>query len=104
MYEASRLAFEGEDVLEEAFMFTRKHLTDLQGNLEIKGSSEVQVKVSHALELPLHRRMLRLEARWYIEAYGDQRAAEKRTLLELAKLDFNMVQSKLQDDLKDMSR
>ncbi|XVF76555.1 hypothetical protein PTKIN_Ptkin13bG0275100 [Pterospermum kingtungense] len=96
LYEASRLAFEGEDLLDEALMFTRMHLTGLQE----KGLSE---QVTHALELPLHQRMLRLEARWYIDAYSE-RAAEKLTLLELAKLDFNMVQSTLQEDLKDMSR
>ena len=99
MYEASRLAFEGEDLMDEALMFTQMHLTDLQGNQE-KGLSE---QLTHALELPLHRRMLRLEARWYIEAYS-KRATAKLTLLELAKLDFNMVQSTLRGDLKDMSR
>ncbi|XP_040947372.1 tricyclene synthase TPS4, chloroplastic-like [Gossypium hirsutum] len=101
LYEASRLAFEGEYVMDEAFLFTRIHLMDLQGvsNLE-EGLLE---QVIHALELPLHRRMVRLEARWYIEAYSKS-AARKPNLLELAKLDFNMVQSTLQEDLKEMTR
>ncbi|KAA3463645.1 putative terpene synthase 12 [Gossypium australe] len=101
LYEASRLAFEGEYVMDEAFLFTRMHLTDLQGvsNLE-EGLLE---QVIHALELPLHRRMVRLEARWYIEAYSKS-AARKPNLLELAKLDFNIVQSTLQEDLKEMTR
>lgn len=101
LYEASRLAFEGEYVMDEAFLFTRIHLMDLQGvsNLE-EGLLE---QVIHALELPLHRRMVRLEARWYIEAYSKS-AARKPNLLELAKLDFNLVQSTLQEDLKEMTR
>ncbi|GLT66406.1 hypothetical protein SLA2020_387710 [Shorea laevis] len=47
--------------------------------------------------------MLRLEARWYIEAYSKREDANS-LLLELAKLDFNIVQSVLQSDLQDMSR
>ncbi|KAE8657875.1 hypothetical protein F3Y22_tig00116976pilonHSYRG00016 [Hibiscus syriacus] len=99
--EASHLAFEGEDLMEEALEFSRVHLMDLHGvrNLE-KGLLE---QVIHSLELPLHRQMLRLEARWYIEAYG-RKNATKHTQLELAKLDFNMVQSTLQEDLQEMTR
>ncbi|KAE8686871.1 putative terpene synthase 12 [Hibiscus syriacus] len=100
-YEASHLAFEGEDLMDEALTFSRMHLMDLRcvNNLE-KGLLE---EVSRTLELPLHRRMLRLEAWWYIEAYS-RRATANPTLLELAKLDFNMVQSTHQEDLKKMAR
>ncbi|KAH7532990.1 hypothetical protein FEM48_Zijuj04G0082000 [Ziziphus jujuba var. spinosa] len=54
-------------------------------------------------ELPLHQRMQRLEARWYIESYS-KRSDPNQHLLQLAKLDFNMVQSIQQKELKDMSR
>ncbi|XP_039008959.1 probable terpene synthase 12 [Hibiscus syriacus] len=101
LYEASHLAFEGEDLLDEALVFSRMHLMDLHGvSSSEQGSLE---EVSHALELPLHQRMLRLEARWYIEAYS-RRATVNPTQLELAKLDFNMVQSTHQEDLKEMAR
>ncbi|KAK8993348.1 hypothetical protein V6N11_033449 [Hibiscus sabdariffa] len=101
LYEASHLAFEGDNLMEEALAFSRMHLMDLHGvrNLE-NGFLE---QVTHALELPRHRRMLRLEARWYIEAYS-RKATVKPRLLELAKLDFNMVQSTHQEDLKEMTR
>jgi hypothetical protein len=59
--------------------------------------------VSHALELPLAWRMLRLEAHWFINLYETKTDMEP-VLLELAKLDFNMVQAVLQEDLKDSSR
>ncbi|KAF2284138.1 hypothetical protein GH714_019485 [Hevea brasiliensis] len=47
--------------------------------------------------------MLMLEAHWYIEAYNKKKDAN-HFLLQLAKMNFNMVQSILQRDLKDMSR
>ncbi|GLT65719.1 hypothetical protein SLA2020_381330 [Shorea laevis] len=99
LYEASYLAFEGEKFLEEAMTFTRMHLKDLKGDV----SKNMREQVSHALEVPLHHRMLRLEARWYIEAYNKREDANS-LLLELAKLDFNIVQSVLLSDLQDMSR
>ncbi|GMN21007.1 hypothetical protein TIFTF001_050089 [Ficus carica] len=59
--------------------------------------------VSHALELPLHRIMPRLETMWYIDLYG-KRQDMNPTWLELAKLDFNVVQSTHLEDLKHSSR
>uniref|UniRef100_A0A2N9HUY7 Uncharacterized protein n=1 Tax=Fagus sylvatica TaxID=28930 RepID=A0A2N9HUY7_FAGSY len=60
-------------------------------------------QVSHALEIPLHWRMLRLEARWFIDIYR-RREDMNPILLELAELDFNMVQATHQEDLKQVSR
>lgn len=99
LYEAAHLAFEGEDLLDEALTFSRTHLNQLKAKID-PATSEI---VSHALELPLHHRMTRLEARWYIEAY-DKRKDANKSLLELAKMDFNRVQSTYQGDLKDLSR
>ncbi|XP_059451578.1 probable terpene synthase 12 [Corylus avellana] len=99
LYEASYLGFEGENLLDEATTFTRMHLKDLKGDV----SKSMAEQVSHALEVPLHHRMLRLEARWYIEAYNKREDANS-LLLELAKLDFNIVQSVFQRELQDMSR
>ncbi|OMO99925.1 hypothetical protein COLO4_13037 [Corchorus olitorius] len=89
------------------FRLLRQHGYDVsQGILSTiywAKDKDLSEQVSHALELPLHRRALRMEARWYIEAYSKKTSANLQ-LLELAKLDFNMVQSKLQEDLQDMSR
>ncbi|KOM50335.1 hypothetical protein LR48_Vigan08g116200 [Vigna angularis] len=70
---------------------------------EGKGSNMLLEQVNHALELPLHHRIQRLEARWSIESYA-KRTDSNRFLLEAAKLDFNIVQSTLQNDLQEMSR
>ncbi|XP_058210690.1 tricyclene synthase EBOS, chloroplastic-like isoform X3 [Rhododendron vialii] len=97
LYEASYFSFEGEKLMEEAKAFTTKHLKGKIAN------EDLVEQINHALEMPLQHRMLRLEARWYIEAYGKRKDANY-LLLEMAKLEFNMVQSMLQGELKDMSR
>ncbi|XP_034703599.1 (-)-alpha-terpineol synthase-like [Vitis riparia] len=100
LYEASYLSIEGESILEEARDFTKKHL---EGCLRQNIDENLAILVSHALELPLHWRMLRLEARWFIDAY--ERSQDMNPiLLEFAKLDYNMVQAKHQEDLKYASR
>lgn len=100
LYEASYFAFEGEHLLDEARAFTSLHLNNLKEKFVSESLTE---QVSHGFELPLHHRIPRLESRWYIEAYSKRSDANK-ILLEYAKLDFNMVQSTLQSDLKHMSR
>ncbi|RVW72527.1 Isoprene synthase, chloroplastic [Vitis vinifera] len=99
LYEASYHAFEEENLLQEAKAFTRTHLKNLDANID----KSIQELVNHAMELPSHHRMLRLEARWRIEEYKRREGADD-VLLELAILDFNMVQSSLQRELQDMSR
>ncbi|THG01390.1 hypothetical protein TEA_013428 [Camellia sinensis var. sinensis] len=98
LYEAPHLAFDGENILDEAKVFTTKHLKGIKGNID----TTLMQQIKHALELPFHYRMLRLEASWYIQAYSERRDAN-HLLLELSKLDFNMVQSKLQRELQQMS-
>ncbi|PKD78622.1 hypothetical protein CWS33_29340, partial [Escherichia coli] len=66
LYEASFLALEGENILDEAKVFAISHLKELS---EEKIGKELAEQVNHALELPLHRRTQRLEAVWSIEAY-----------------------------------
>ncbi|KAK4577390.1 hypothetical protein RGQ29_027760 [Quercus rubra] len=99
LHEASYLGFGGENLLDEAMEFTTMHLKDLKRDV----SRTLKEEVRHSLEMPLQRRMRRLEQRWYIDAYN-MKEAHNRKLLELAKLDFNIVQSVHQRDLKDMSR
>ncbi|CAK7355352.1 unnamed protein product [Dovyalis caffra] len=100
LYEATHLAHEGENLLDKALAQTSIHLKNLPRNIGYLGNIE---DVHHALELPLNRRMLMLEARQHIEAYNKKEDANHK-LLELAKLDFNMVQSVLLRDLQNMSR
>jgi (-)-alpha-terpineol synthase len=100
LYEASFLSIEGESILEEARDFATKQLKEY---IKPNKAQNLSVMVSHALELPLHWRMLRLEARWFIDVYRSRKDMNP-TLLELAELDFNMVQAAYQEDLKQESR
>ncbi|PWA55198.1 terpenoid cyclases/protein prenyltransferase alpha-alpha toroid [Artemisia annua] len=66
IYEASHLALEEELDLHEAKLFATENLLELNG----QENQVMKDHVNHALDIPLYRRMLRLEARWYIDAYG----------------------------------
>ncbi|XP_038902082.1 terpene synthase 10-like [Benincasa hispida] len=100
-YEASFLAMEGESFLVEARQSAVQHLSKY---LKSNNNDEIIcTMISHALQLPFHWRMPRLEARWFIDVYR-RKPDSNSVLLELAKLDFNVVQSIHQDDLKDVSR
>ncbi|KAL3850141.1 hypothetical protein ACJIZ3_012023 [Penstemon smallii] len=102
LYEASYLSMEGETIMDAARDFAIHNLKEIvkkQENLDKILASEI----NHTLELPLHWRMLRLEARWFIDVYETMRDMNP-ILLEFAKLDFNMVQAMYQEELKQLSR
>ncbi|XP_057488927.1 (-)-alpha-terpineol synthase-like isoform X4 [Actinidia eriantha] len=103
LYEASYLSLEGDRILEEARDFTTKNLKKILMRKDMIDDEDLAILVSHALEVPTHWRMQRLEARWFIDMY-ERRPNFSPTLLQLAKLDFNMVQATHQEDLKHMSR
>ncbi|CAL5431425.1 unnamed protein product [Camellia sinensis] len=101
LYEASYLSIDGESLLDEARDFTTRNLKE---NLKKKDIDQnLAMLVRHSLELPLHWRVQRLEARWFIDVY-ERRQDMNPVLLELAKLDFNMVQAIHQQEVKQMSR
>ncbi|XP_031132139.1 isoprene synthase, chloroplastic-like isoform X2 [Ipomoea triloba] len=99
LYEASFLTFDGENILQIAKPFIIKCLKHIMAKEDCSLSEEV----NHVLELPQHYRPPRLEARWYIEACKKTRG-DNDFLLELATLDFNMVQSLYQKELQEVSR
>ncbi|KAK8969311.1 hypothetical protein KSP40_PGU008472 [Platanthera guangdongensis] len=100
LYEASYLAINGEEDLDEANNFSAKYLGKVR---ESALNPQIIKQIDHALDLPLHWRMPRLHTRWFIDAYETQ-VNMYPMLLELAKLDFNMVQSMHRKELKEMSR
>ncbi|KAL8231691.1 hypothetical protein R6Q57_001469 [Mikania cordata] len=99
LYEASHLAFMEESDLHEAKLFATEHLLKLRTKLQ---GEEYEDIINHALETPLYHTMLRLEARYYIDRYTKQQHANP-LLLELATLDFNMVQAEFKTELKKLS-
>ncbi|KAF5183601.1 Myrcene synthase protein [Thalictrum thalictroides] len=99
LYEASHLCLEGENILHDARDFTVKHLKLLNDNMDPRITDEVIC----ALELPLHWKLPRLEARDYIDVY-QRKQKMNPVLLELAQLDFNVLQAIHREELKNMSR
>ncbi|KAD4586538.1 hypothetical protein E3N88_24139 [Mikania micrantha] len=99
LYEASHLAFMEESDLHEAKLFATEHLGKLRTKLQ---GEEYEDIINHALETPLYHAMLRLEARHYIDRYTKQQHANP-LLLELATLDFNMLQAEFKKELKKVS-
>ena len=53
--------------------------------------------------MPYHWRMRRLETRWYIDAY-EKKHDMNLALMELAKIDFNIIHASYQEELKYATR
>jgi len=98
LYEASHLAFEGEEMLDKAKVFTTKHLKKLKPHIY----PLLKERVDRALDLPLQWRSPRLDVKWHIEQYEKEGNLEPM-LLQLAKLDFNKVQSIQIEELERMA-
>ncbi|TYH74662.1 hypothetical protein ES332_D05G416600v1 [Gossypium tomentosum] len=90
LYEASYLLLEGETMLENARELAAKLLK--QYLKENNDDQYLRMLVDHAFELPLHWRLPRLEARWFIDVY-EKNKDKNPIILELAILDYNIVQS-----------
>ena len=99
LYEASYVGAKGEEVLQHAMEFSKTHLRQ---SLTYLGS-EVGRLVGGALTLPSHQRMPRLEAKNYMVEYS-QASNQIPELLELARIDFDIVQSMHQNELAEISR
>ncbi|XP_042033147.1 uncharacterized protein LOC121779791 isoform X2 [Salvia splendens] len=103
LYEASFLLREGEDTLELARQFATENLQKTLDGSGDEIDKNLSLWIQHSLEIPLHWRTPNLEAKWMIDAYS-RRPDFNPTILELAKLDFNIVQATQIEELKDISR
>ncbi|KAK8482142.1 hypothetical protein V6N11_073381 [Hibiscus sabdariffa] len=80
----------------EAFSSFQDEMGNFNASLCENWKGRLRKLVEDALKLPLHWRVSRLEARWFIDLY-EKRKGRNPMLLELAKLDFNIVH---QNDLR----
>ena len=87
LYNAAYLRTHGEKLLDEAIIFTATHLEGVLEQLE----SPLANEVSLALEAPLFRRARIVEMRNYIPIY-EKDATKNESILEFAKLNFNLLQ------------
>ncbi|KAG2682110.1 hypothetical protein I3760_11G175600 [Carya illinoinensis] len=80
LHEATHLRVKGEDILDEALVFTTTHL-----------------------QSPIRKGLQRLEARHYFSVYQED-TSHNKVLLKFAKLDFNLLQKVHQKELSDIAR
>ncbi|KAL6865278.1 hypothetical protein ACP4OV_016429 [Aristida adscensionis] len=99
LYNAAFLLTHGEVELEEAILFARHHLELLRSSLK----TPLADQVTRALNLPLPRTLKRIEALHYISEYPKEQTYNP-SILELAKLDFNLLQSLHVKELKLISQ
>ncbi|KAM3393486.1 hypothetical protein ACQJBY_014288 [Aegilops geniculata] len=97
LYNAAYLSTNGELELDEAITFARHHLESMSGSLKYPLSEQVR----RNLEIPLPRTLKRLDAPYYIVEYKQERAYNPY-VLELAKLEFNLLQHLHQRELKEL--
>lgn len=99
LYEASYTSVKGEVTLDEALAFTSERLNAALPNLR----GPLAQQVSYALDTPLHRCTERLKARRSISCYEEENGRNE-IVLELAKLDFNLLQAMHQRELAELTR
>ncbi|XP_062081149.1 alpha-humulene synthase-like, partial [Humulus lupulus] len=99
LYEASYLSFVGENILDEALTFTTNHLEFVAN----KRTHPLSDEISIALKRPIRKTLVPLHARHYISVYENE-AFHNKTLLELAKFDFNLLQSIHKMELSEIFR
>ncbi|CAN6225675.1 unnamed protein product [Urochloa humidicola] len=97
LYNAAHLAAPGEEALDEAIAFSRGHLEAMKGELR----SPLAEQVYRALRIPLPRFPKRLETMWYIAEYEEEE--HNGMLLELARLEFNLLRCLHLKELRDLS-
>ncbi|CAL4934527.1 unnamed protein product [Urochloa decumbens] len=99
LYNAAYLSTHGEVELDEAILFARQHLESLKTSLKVPLADQV----TRALKLPLPRTLKRVEALHYISEYVEEETCNP-SILELAKLDFNLLQRLHLRELKSVSQ
>ncbi|WVZ57318.1 hypothetical protein U9M48_007716 [Paspalum notatum var. saurae] len=98
LYEAAHLGTPSEQVLIEAQRQTTILLKSMVNHLEKPLADQVR----HALQTPSFRRMKRLEARLYIPLYEQDKQECDELVLELAKLDFYLLQRIHRGEVKEI--
>ncbi|CAI0456506.1 unnamed protein product, partial [Linum tenue] len=102
LYEASHLAFNGEDILEEALNFATKNLKSSSIHPHKADTISLQKQIDFALRFPAWKCVPRSLARHSIDFYSED-ASQNQKLLTFAKMDFNIVQNLHQQELYEIS-
>nr|CAB3483899.1 unnamed protein product [Digitaria exilis] len=98
LYNAAHMAIPGEVALDNAIAFARGHLEAIKGKVK----SPIAEQISRALDITLPRFTRRLETMHYIAEYEHEEAHDS-LLLELSRLNFNLVRALHLKELKALS-
>ena len=99
LYDAAHVRTHGEEILDDMITFNKSRLQSLtMKNLEPELAEEVRC----TLETPRFRWVERVEARRYISVY-EKKVVHDGTILEFAKLDYNILQAIYCDELKELT-
>ncbi|KAK9155950.1 hypothetical protein Sjap_003430 [Stephania japonica] len=105
LYEAAHIRFHGEDVLEEALIFTTTNVSCMMNSSTSFSCSPLGRQIKYSLDQPFHKAIPRLEARrYYISLYESENEKLSDSVTRLAKLDFQLVQALHRQELSDLSR
>nr|QGN65613.1 terpene synthase 7 [Taiwania cryptomerioides]QIB02639.1 terpene synthase [Taiwania cryptomerioides] len=101
---ASIVAFPGETIMEEAKVFSSLYLKQILQNIGGSYNSSFLKEVEYALSFEWPRTFTIWEARNFIEIYElDNLRLKDAKILELAKLNFNMLQCVYKMEMKKLS-
>jgi hypothetical protein len=101
LYNAAHLGTHGETILDEAVSFSKKCLETTIPHLDPEGL--LAREITSALEIPLPRRVRIYELKHYISMF-EKEATVHEMILELAKLNSNLMQLHHQRELKIITR
>jgi len=99
LYDAAHLRTHGEHILDNIISFNKRRL---QFSMEKILEPDLAEEIRLTLETPRFRRVKRVEARRYITVYEKKEARDK-TILEFAKLDYNILQALFCEELKELT-
>ncbi|KAJ1267779.1 hypothetical protein BS78_07G084300 [Paspalum vaginatum] len=100
LYDAAHVRIRGEGILDNVASFNKARLRSLLLDTNLPQDLLEEVRVT--LETPRFRRVQRVEAMRFISVY-EKSATRDDTILEFAKLDFNIVQVLYCKELKHLS-
>uniref|UniRef100_A0A0E0GZA7 Terpene synthase N-terminal domain-containing protein n=1 Tax=Oryza nivara TaxID=4536 RepID=A0A0E0GZA7_ORYNI len=100
LYNAAHLLTHDEPELEEAITFATQHLASLSSGTDL--NPHLIDQINRALDVPLPRTFRRMESLFHMSEYR-QEEGHIPILLELAKLDFNLLQHVHLRELKAIS-
>ncbi|KAL8265614.1 hypothetical protein R6Q59_002958 [Mikania micrantha] len=103
LYEATHMRVEGEAILDEALLFTKCHLGNIIEKHICSNDASLETQIHQALQLPLRKRLPRLEALRYMPIY-QQQESRNDDLQTFAKLDFNLLQDLHRKELSQISK